>query len=65
MKANGENRPGQNRPSHNRPGRGSVIETLTRVCLGPPLANRESRQREIGVLEGVPALGLDGLSSSA
>jgi len=32
---------------------------------GRPLANREGRSREIGVAEGVPALGLDGLSSSA
>jgi amino acid transporter len=30
-----------------------------------PLANREGRSREIGIAEGVPALGLDALSSSA
>jgi amino acid transporter len=38
---------------------------LDRVLLGRPLANWEGRSREIGVGEGVPALGLDGLSSSA
>jgi amino acid transporter len=38
---------------------------LDRVLLGRPLANWEGRSREIGIAEGVPALGLDGLSSSA
>ena len=38
---------------------------LDRVLLGRPLANWEGRSREIGVGEGVPAIGLDGLSSSA
>ncbi len=33
--------------------------------LGRPLANREGRASTIGVAEGVPALGLDGLSSTA
>ncbi len=38
---------------------------LDRVLLGRPLANWEGRSHEIGIGEGVPALGLDGLSSSA
>jgi len=43
----------------------SPLERLARLLLGRPLASRESRSREIGTLEGVPALGLDGISSSA
>jgi amino acid transporter len=43
----------------------SPLKLLARYCLGRPLANRESRARAIGTTEGVPALGLDGLSSSA
>lgn len=43
----------------------SLAATLDRVLLGRPLANWEGRSHEIGVGEGVPALGLDGLSSSA
>ncbi|HUC67029.1 MAG TPA: APC family permease [Stellaceae bacterium] len=38
---------------------------LTRLLLGRPLANRESGRRKIGVLEGVPAMGLDALASAA
>ncbi len=47
------------------PGAPSPFGILSRVLRGRPLANREGRSREIGVAEGVPALGLDGLSSSA
>jgi amino acid transporter len=36
-----------------------------RLLLGRPLANRESGERKIGAFEGVPAMGLDGLGSSA
>jgi amino acid transporter len=43
----------------------SPFEKLGRLLLGRPLPNRETRSREIGTLEGVPALGLDGISSSA
>jgi amino acid transporter len=43
----------------------AVVRACARVLLGRPLANRESRSRQIGVLEAVPAMGLDGLSSSA
>jgi amino acid transporter len=38
---------------------------LTRLLLGRPLANRESGERKIGALEGVPAMGLDALASAA
>jgi amino acid transporter len=38
---------------------------LPRLLLGRPLANRELKERKLGPLEGVPAMGLDGLSSSA
>jgi amino acid transporter len=38
---------------------------LLRILLGRPLANREQSERKLGPLEGVPAMGLDGLSSSA
>jgi amino acid transporter len=39
--------------------------TLRNFILGRRLANRESQQRKIGALEGVPDMGLDGLGSSA
>src|SRR5947209_10987758 len=35
------------------------------VILGRPLASHEQDQQKIGVLAGVPAMGLDGLTSSA
>jgi amino acid transporter len=35
------------------------------ILLGRRLANREQDERKLGVLAGVPALGLDGLASSA
>jgi amino acid transporter len=43
----------------------SWLNSLGRIVLGRSLANWESQERQIGVLEGVPAMGLDGLSSSA
>jgi amino acid transporter len=36
-----------------------------RLFLGRPLATSEQKEQKIGVLAGIPALGLDGLSSSA
>ena len=39
--------------------------SLTTLLIGRPLANREAEQRRIGVLEGLPAMGLDGLGSAA
>lgn len=38
---------------------------LRRLLLGRTLANREQAERKIGALEGVPAMGLDGLGSAA
>src|SRR5689334_15414002 len=35
------------------------------ILLGRPLATDEGRTRKIGVLPGIAAMGLDGLSSSA
>ncbi|MGZ5090655.1 MAG: APC family permease [Burkholderiales bacterium] len=39
--------------------------SLARLLLGRPLANREYSERKIGTFEGIPAMGLDGLASSA
>ena len=41
------------------------LERLSDLLLGHRLSNREQPGRRIGPLEGVPAMGLDGLSSSA
>jgi amino acid transporter len=38
---------------------------LQRLILGRTLANREQAERKLGAFEGVPAMGLDGLGSSA
>jgi amino acid transporter len=39
--------------------------SLLRLLLGRPLANREQGESKIGTVEGVAAMGLDGLGSSA
>lgn len=39
--------------------------SIRRILFGRLLANRESAERRIGAFEGVPAMGLDGLGSSA
>jgi amino acid transporter len=39
--------------------------SLRRLILGRRLANRDSEERKIGAAEAVPAMGLDGLGSSA
>ncbi len=39
--------------------------SLLDFLLGRPLATEEQSERKLGVFAGVPALGLDGLSSSA
>ena len=39
--------------------------SLTTLLIGRPLANKEAEDRKIGVLEGLPAMGLDGLGSAA
>jgi amino acid transporter len=38
---------------------------ISRLLLGRTLANKEQPERKIGAFEGVPAMGLDGLGSSA
>jgi hypothetical protein len=44
---------------------GDNASVCMRFVLGRQLANREIQAREIGAAEGVPAIGLDGLSSTA
>ena len=39
--------------------------SLTTLLIGRPLSNREAETRKIGVFEGLPAMGLDGLGSAA
>ena len=58
MASSSEHNRGENSPA-------STVSACIRLILGRPLANREVRAREIGAAEGVPALGLDGLSSTA
>lgn len=45
--------------------RPSIRISLLRLILGRRLANEEHVERKIGVLEGIPAMGLDGLGSSS
>src|SRR4051794_41645078 len=35
------------------------------LLIGRPVANREAEGRKLGILTGVPAMGLDGLGSAA
>ncbi len=42
-----------------------VSHALSSVLFGRRLANEEAEQHKIGVLEGVPAMGLDGLGSAS
>ncbi len=39
--------------------------SLARLLIGRPVANREAEGRKLGVLTGLPAMGLDGLGSAA
>ncbi|HEX3350046.1 MAG TPA: amino acid permease [Acetobacteraceae bacterium] len=39
--------------------------SFTKLLVGRPLGNRESEGRKLGILTGVPAMGLDGLGSAA
>src|ERR1700680_3438564 len=43
----------------------SIVSWVVSALFGRPLATSESREKEIGVLSGVPVLGLDALSSAA
>jgi amino acid transporter len=40
-------------------------DSLTKLVIGRPVANREAEDRKLGVLTGIPAMGLDGLGSAA
>jgi len=39
--------------------------SLTRLFIGRPLGNREAEGKKLGVLTGVPVMGLDGPGSAA
>ena len=39
--------------------------SLTRLLIGRRIANREASDRGLGVLTGLPAMGLDGLGSAS
>src|SRR4051812_31585859 len=54
----------QNHASTGAPSRPWLLN-LWDLILGRRLANRESQERKIGTFEAVPAMGLDGLGSSA
>src|SRR5260370_37622234 len=43
----------------------SMVSSLVSALFGRPLATSESRSQEIGVVTGVPVLGLDALSSAS
>jgi len=43
----------------------SPLMSMTSFLIGRPLANKEAEARKIGVFEGLPAMGLDGLGSAA
>ncbi len=43
----------------------SIVSSLVSALFGRPLATSESRSQEIGVVTGVPVLGLDALSSAS
>jgi len=38
---------------------------LTKLFIGRPVANREAEERKLGIVTGVPAMGLDGLGSAS
>lgn len=42
-----------------------MFAVLSRLLFGRTIANRESESRKIGIFEGVPAMGLDGLGSAS
>jgi amino acid transporter len=39
--------------------------SLTKLLIGRPVANREAEGQKLGILSGIPAMGLDGLGSAA
>src|SRR3954454_23552541 len=42
-----------------------MSDSLTRLVIGRPVANREAEERKLGVFTGIPAMGLDGLGSAS
>jgi amino acid transporter len=42
-----------------------VSGTLTKLFIGRPVANREAEDRKLGILTGIPAMGLDSLGSAS
>jgi amino acid transporter len=44
---------------------GQMSDPLTKLVIGRPVANREAEGRKLGVLTGIPAMGLDGLGSAS
>lgn len=44
---------------------GRARPSLGCLLLGRPVANREAEERKLGVLTGIPAMGLDGLGSAS
>jgi amino acid transporter len=42
-----------------------MSSALTRLLTGRPVANREAEKRKLGILTGIPAMGLDGLGSAS
>src|SRR5690349_3730899 len=53
--------PSSNTASHG----GTMSFSLTKLLIGRPVANREAEGEKLGVLTGVPAMGLDGLGSAS
>jgi amino acid transporter len=45
--------------------RGQMSDPLIELVIGRPVANREAEGRKLGVLTGIPAMGLDGLGSAS
>ncbi|HEY1930622.1 MAG TPA: APC family permease [Acetobacteraceae bacterium] len=39
--------------------------SLTRLLIGPPVSNQDAEGEKLGVVSGLPAMGLDGLSSAS
>ena len=48
-----------------QPGGPALPFSLARLLIGRPIANEDAEDTKLGVIAGVPAMGLDGLGSSA
>lgn len=42
-----------------------MSDSLTKLVIGRPVANREAEDRKLGIFTGIPAMGLDGLGSAS